>query len=121
VYLSPLLCYIIGKWKEKQLQREAMDKEIDALLENRPKAVANWDRNATRAPLKQEQPKPAKKPKPKSKPKETKKGGKEPLFEDVQFVTPPMTPEYRPPPPIAPITNTRDDEFWEFYEKGLPS
>lgn len=87
----------------------------DEYLNSQPKAQVNWDRNA-KAPPKPILKDPVK-PKPRkqhTKPKETQ--SKEPEFEEVKFVTPPVTP---PPEKVtlAPKAG-KDNEFWDFYEKG---
>lgn len=96
-----------------------MDRDYEEFIQTLPKLAANWDRDAK--PQKTERnpiPKPLKKPRTKKPPPEPVK---KPAFEDVVFVTPPMTPA----PQVGPIMsvkaeNKRDDDFWEFYDKGLP-
>ena len=104
-----------GSWSEHNVLRDRMKKRWVEYLENQPKAKANWDRNAKAPPkpiLKDTAKAKQKKPPPKT--KETKPS--EPEFEDIKFVTPPVTP---PPEKIklAPKAG-KDNEFWDFYEKG---
>lgn len=102
-----------------------MDRDYEEFIQTLPKLAANWDRNAKAPPRQKELPpaKQAKKPKPRkvapSKQTKTKKDN-EPLFEDVVFETPPMTPE--PQPSFIPVTNVKKekDAFWDFYDQGLP-
>ena len=89
-------------------------------LNSQPKLQPNWDRDAKRPPpvIQPEQNKPKLKPK---RPKE-KKNKDDVVFEDVVFVTPPLTP---PPPPLKTPPKpapefTRDDAFWKFYDQPLP-
>jgi len=61
-------------------------------------------------------------PKAKSLPKSKKakiKSKKEVPFENIEFVTPPLTPQPTLPEPVVPdnVDFKKDDEFWEFYDK----
>ena len=105
----------LGQWAEFNVLNERMKKSWNQYLDNVPKAEANWNRSAKRqrpAPVAQQQKPKAKKAPPK--PKEPEK----PVFEDVKFVTPPVT----PPPPSGKVQldqkASRDNEFWKFYDKG---
>lgn len=102
--------------------RAEADKEFQEYLNSRVKIEPNWDRNAVapRAKRPVEAPKEKRK---RPKPKAPVKNKREPVFENVEFVTPPVTPEYLPanPPPIVLTTNKKDDDFWKFYDQGLPS
>ena len=101
-----------------------MDRDYEEFIQTLPKLSANWDRNARpqkREPV-AEMPKKAKRDKPKKKPAPSQATKtKEPAFEDVVFVTPPLTPEPQNET-IIPVTTERkrDDEFWNFYDQGLP-
>lgn len=100
-----------------------MDRDYEEFIQTLPKLSANWDRNARpqkREPV-AEMPKKAKRDKPKKKPAPSQAKTKEPAFEDVVFVTPPQTPEPQNDT-IIPVTTERkrDDEFWNFYDQGLP-
>ena len=96
-----------------------MDRDYEEFILTLPKLSANWDRNAR--PVKREEvtqiPKRPKKEKQKKKPNPVKT--KEPVFEEVVFVTPPVTPE-QPANEIVAVKNKRDDEFWNMYDQGLP-
>lgn len=122
--LLTLYCAIAGKWKEKELCREKMDRDYEEFIDSLPKLAANWDRDVKAPPRQKEAPpmKQAKKPKPRKQvPNKNAKAKEEkPLFEDVVFVTPPMTPE--PIPSFVPVANVKKepDDFWDFYDKGLP-
>lgn len=103
-----------------------MDRDYEEFLQTLPKLEANWDRDA-RAPPRVKEPPPIqkpKKPKPRkvpNKPAAKEKEAKEPLFEDVVFETPPMTPE--PEPAFVPVSSNakkEKDGFWDFYDQGLP-
>lgn len=95
-------------------------------IDSQVKLEPNWDRNAVAPPKPKKPPeKPVRKlkPVPRKKPKlkAEVKDNKEPLFEDVEFVTPPLTPEILAPQlEIVAATNKRDDDFWNFYDQGLP-
>lgn len=101
-----------------------MDLDYEKYIETLPKFAVNWNRDAVAPPkakpipVVQNRPRRTKQQrKPATKP--TKE--KDPLFEDVVFVTPPMTPEV-PDNSIIPVTETnKKDDFWDVYDKGLPS
>jgi len=102
-----------------------MDRDYEEFLLTLPKLEANWDRDAKAAPRQREPPPvpKARKPKPRkvlNKPVVKGKDTKEPLFEDVVFETPPMTPELQPA--FVPVASAQkeDDGFWDFYNQGLP-
>lgn len=88
-------------------------------MDEQPKVSVNWDRKAAAVPKPKPAPSPPKE-KPTKKPKQTKVKSKDPAFEDVVFVTPPITPEPRKETVKVSNNNKRDDEFWEFYDQGLP-
>lgn len=98
-----------------------MDKDYEEFIQTLPKLDANWDKNARpQKPKVAQIPNPVKKVKKKNRPVPPKT--KEPAFEDVVFVTPPMTPQPQPDTFVPHKSeNRRDDEFWDFYDKGLPS
>jgi len=114
-----------GKWKEKELCREKMDRDYEEFLKTLPKLEVNWDRNAVGVPRKKDIPvmQPPKKAKPRNKPVARQPKRKQedgPAFEEVVFVTPPMTPEPQHEQIMPVANNTKDDEFWKFYDQGLP-
>jgi hypothetical protein len=92
-----------------------MKKLWNEFLDGQPKAQANWDRTA-KAPPKSiiKEPVKTRQRKPTQKPKETKQ--KESEFEEIKFVTPPVTP---PPEKVtlAPKAG-KDNEFWDYYDQG---
>lgn len=97
-------------------------KGLDNIFENAPKFQRNWDdvpRDRTKtapAPTTRER-KPQPRPKPKTAPKKDQPKSQTPL-EDFIFETPPVT----PPPEKIQVRgdkgNTKDTEFWNFYDKG---
>lgn len=104
-----------------------MDRDYEEFLQALPKLAANWDRNAVAPPKTKDilqQNKPTRKPKPRKRaaPNQPVKPTKEPLFDDVVFISPPKTPEPQVDS-IIPVSSVskRDDEFWNFYDQGLPS
>ena len=75
----------------------------------------NWNREAKRE--KPQDPVPMPKAKIRHKQLKHHNKNKKQVFEEVVFVTPPVT----PPPEkntIQAKNNERDDEFWNFYEKA---
>ncbi|KAK3089590.1 hypothetical protein FSP39_004860 [Pinctada imbricata] len=106
----------LSQWAEFNILNERMKKRWNEYLDNVPKAEANWNRSAKRQrpePAVQQKPKSTKRPQ-QIKPKEQEK----PAFEEVKFVTPPVT----PPPQggkvqLAPKAS-KDEEFWKFYDQG---
>ena len=106
--------------------REKTDREYQVFIDSLPKLAANWDRNA-RAPRPEKVPeiKTKKQSKPKKPAMKTPKvaDSQGAVFEDVQFETPPMTPDLPPREiiAVAPNNNKKDDDFWNFYDQGLPS
>ena len=97
-----------------------MMKAWQAYHQDQPKFDANWDRSAKRVVVQPPKDTP-KKVKAKSvKQGKVKDGPKGSGFEDVVFVTPPLTP---PPPPPEKIPQNKDvkkdDEFWNFYNKKM--
>lgn len=104
--------------------RDELDKDFQQYIDSQVKLEPNWDRNvaAPRPKKPQGPPQQKRKPVPKKRPKPQTKNAENPAFEDVKFVTPPLTPEYLPPkqPEIIPATNQPDDDFWNFFDQGLP-
>lgn len=86
-------------------------------LKTAPKFDRNWEpgqfiRSKT-APTAE---KPTRKPRPRPKPKTAPKdeSNDQSAFEEFKFETPPVT----PPPEKVEIVKRKDNEFWDFYEKG---
>lgn len=111
--------FSLGTWWQHETIRGRMMRKLDEYEESRPKFTANWDRDAKRPPP---PPKPVeKKPKPKPKPQPkqpTPKPESDIVFEDIEFVTPPLTPPPAPrePPPTKVV---EDDDFWDFYDQPV--
>lgn len=109
----------VGKWRESRFMQIVLSKGLDNILNKAPKfeRVAHDRSEAKTAPApttrrkKQQVP-----PKPKTAAKKESPKG-DPLMEDFKFETPPTT----PPPERVPVvakSASRDNEFWDFYEKG---
>lgn len=106
----------LGTWAEFNILNERMKKSWNDYLSSQPKAEVNWNRNA--APKPKAPPDPPK-PKPvKKKPAQKQENPSKPEFEEIVFKTPPIT----PPPDQGPVKLApkakRDNEFWDFYDKG---
>ena len=88
-----------------------MKKQFQQYLESQPQLERNWDPAARRPPA----PKEKSKPKAKPKKKDGNQGESDIKFEDVAFVTPPLTPPPKPESPVKAEPVQKDDEFWDFY------
>lgn len=88
------------------------------MFENAPKFQRNWDNvpqtRAKTVPAEVTQKRQQQKSKPRTAPKK-KETKEETAFEEVVFQTPPRTPS---PEKVQVVKNTRDNEFWDFYDKG---
>ena len=111
--------FLSGLWWQHETIRGVLKKDWDAYELTRPKFTVNWDRDAKRPPP---PPKPKEpKPKPRPRPKPPKVSTPPMVFEDIEFKTPPLTPPPALPPAPPPANKMDDDEdFWEFYNQGVP-
>ena len=123
----PVCCSSSGTWHEHYEMQKRQRAQWEKYQATRPKFQANWDRNAKREPAPPTKPKPKAKPKLRPLKKDPKQGSSHNIiendivFEDIEFKTPPLTPLYKPPPPPpAEAIQGKDDDFWDFYDQGLP-
>ncbi|XP_061182112.1 uncharacterized protein LOC133190472 isoform X1 [Saccostrea echinata] len=104
----------LSTWAEFNILNERMKKSWNDYFTNLPKAEANWNRNA--APKPKPAPNPTKQKPVKKKPTQKQENPAKPEFEEVVFETPPITPP--PDQGTVKLAPTKDNEFWDFYDKG---
>ncbi len=107
-----------AKWSEENELYKNRRKQWEAYEGTLTKHEANWDRGAKRPPPQAKPPEPKPKTKPKKKPVPVKS---DVVLEDIEFITPPMTPlpPLEKPPLFGTGDNVKDDEFWEFYDQPV--
>ncbi len=109
-----------AKWNEEHELYKNRRKQWEAHEATLKRYQPNWDRNEKRPPPQPKPPQSKPNPKPKKKSVPLKIGM---LIEDIEFLTPPLTPLQ--PLEKPPIFGTgedamKDEEFWDFYDQPLP-